>query len=352
MQLSAAGQNNESKEGNVEFFVPDLCAPRPVFLMILLAQLLVMVYTVAVSDLPQLNWELLARASLFVQWIVLLSALLVCLLRGVFSRLSLPLATSGVLLLVILVTGLSSALVIEYLSVLSAQRPDNWWLLQNVIISVVITGVLLRYFYLQQQLRLQEKLELQARIQSLQARIRPHFLFNTLNSIASLIATRPDAAETAVEDLSELFRASLKEGDSPTTVADEIRLCKLYLGIEQLRLGDRLSVDWQVDNSLLAEPMPSLVLQPLVENAVYHGIARIPGGGSVSIAITRESGQLVTRIENPVLTAQAQEGGHHMALPNVEQRLQALYGSRASVKVEPDQQRFRVTLSYPPGAAL
>ena len=93
---------------------------------------------------------------------------------------------------------------------------------------------------------MQKKLELQARLDSLRARIRPHFLFNTLNSIASLIISRPEAAEQAVEDLSELFRVSLQENHRRTTVADELRLCELYLGIEQLRLGDRLQVDWEV----------------------------------------------------------------------------------------------------------
>jgi two-component system sensor histidine kinase AlgZ len=220
------------------------------------------------------------------------------------------------------------------------------------MVALVLTGILLRYFYLQQQLRLQEKLELLARLESLRARIRPHFLFNTLNSIASLIMSRPDAAEQAVEDLSELFRASLKEGQFPTTVADELRLCELYLGIEQLRLGERLKIDWQVDNGVRGESMPSVLLQPLVENAVYHGIARIPEGGTISVVVRREGEQLRISVENPLPESAETVEGNHMALANVGQRLQALYGSGASLVTTPGNGQFRVELSYPLGQPL
>ena len=155
--------------------------------------------------------------------------------------------------------------------------------MRNLLVAVVLAGIVLRYFYLQQQLRLQEQLELQARLDSLRSRIRPHFLFNTLNSIASLIMSRPAAAEQAVEDLAELFRVSLQESHRTTTVADELRLCELYLGIEQLRLGDRLQVQWQVQVEAREQPMPSLLLQPLVENAIYHGLFPAAAGGIIRI---------------------------------------------------------------------
>ena len=179
----------------------------------------------------------------------------------------------------------------------------NWWLARNVMIAVVLSGVVLRYFYLQQQITLKERAELQARLDALRNRIRPHFLFNTMNSIASLIATRPDAAEQAVEDLSELLRASLQEAEIDATVADEVRLCKLYLGIEQLRLGDRLSIEWQVAEAVRDAPMPSLILQPLVENAIDHGIAQIPAGGTVRIEVRSERGNICVRVQNPLPAA-------------------------------------------------
>ncbi len=337
-----------------DFFIPDLCASRPVLLMVLLAQLLVMVYTLASSALPHFDWDLLATCSLFVQWVVLASALVLCLSRGPLSRLNLVLATAISLLFIALVTVGSSGMALWLFPWLTGATQGGWWILRNALVSLVIGGIILRYFFLQQQLLRQQQMELQARLDSLRARIRPHFLFNTLNSIASLIMSRPESAEQAVEDLAELFRASLKESRDVTTVADELRLCELYLGIEQLRLGDRLQVDWRVDSDLLDEPMPSLVLQPLVENAVYHGIARLPEGGCISVALDRDGDAIRAVVDNPVPaggsgTDGSPSNGNQMALANVEQRLQVVYGNDAGLQLEPAAQHFRVTLRYAPG---
>lgn len=334
-----------------EFFIPDICGPRPVFLMILLSELMVLVYTLAESSLPRFDWSVFATSSLLVQWVVLLSALLLCWLRHPFSRLSLQLAAAGSLVVVVAVTAVSSLAALIAFPRLPGTGDPHWWLLRNLLVAFVLAAIVLRYFFLQQQLRVQEQLELQARLDSLRARIRPHFLFNTLNSIASLIMSRPEAAERAVEDLSELFRASLKESYGETSVADELRLCELYLGIEQLRLGDRLRIEWQVQENLRDAPMPSLVLQPLVENAVYHGLARLPAGGCIRISIEQRGACILATVENPVPAQAAESSGLRMALANVEQRLQATYGTGASLRVFPDSDSFRVQLSYTPGAS-
>ena len=330
-----------------EFFIPDLCAARPVFVMVLLTELMVIVYVLASSSLPRFNWDLLATCSLFVQWVVLLSAALLCQLRRPFSRLSLPVATSGSLLLVLAVTAVTSYLALQLYPQFTRGAIGSWWLLRNLLVAVVLAGIVLRYFYLQQQLRQQEKLELQARLDSLRARIRPHFLFNTMNSIASLIMSRPEAAEQAVEDLSELFRVSLHENQRPTSVSDELRLCELYLGIEKLRLGERLQVQWQVDEAARDQPMPSLVLQPLVENAVYHGISQLPGGGTICVGVRLAGTEVHVSVENPVPSQSVHTRGHHIALANIEQRLQALYGSAGRLQVLQEGNSYRVKLSYP-----
>jgi len=335
-----------------DFFIPDLCAPRAVFVMVLLAELLVLVYSLGSSDLPRFNWDLFARCSLFVQWVVLVSALFLCWSRKPFSRLSLPLATLFSLSLILAVTAVTSHVALQVFPRLAGATDRGWWMLRNLLVALVMGGIVLRYFYLQQLLRRQEKLELQARLDSLRSRIRPHFLFNTLNSIASLIMSQPQSAEQAVEDLSELFRASLKENRGQTTVADEIRLCELYLGIEQLRLGERLSVQWQVADGVREQPMPSLILQPLVENAVYHGIARLPEGGCIRITLRFDGDRVHAQLENPVPDGGRKPGGNHLALDNVEQRLQATYGANATLQTLPGERVFRVELSYPPGSAL
>jgi two-component system sensor histidine kinase AlgZ len=302
--------------------------------------------------LPRFNWDLLATCSLFVQWVVLLSAALLCQLRRPLSRLSLPLAASGSLSVVLLVTAASSYISLELYPQLTRNAEGLWWLWRNLLVALVLAGIVLRYFYLQQQLQLQEKLELQARLAALRAKIRPHFLFNTMNSIASLIMSRPEAAEQAVEDLSELFRAGLQDSKRATTVADELHLCELYLGIEKLRLGERLQVAWQVDAAVREQPMPSLMLQPLVENAVYHGISQLPEGGTISIAVHLSGGEVRVSVENPVPARAMHTEGHHMALANIEQRLQVLYGPGAQMQAAPRGDAYRVELSYPPGAAL
>lgn len=340
-----AGGEGESGE----FFIPDLCAARSVFVMVLLTELMVIVYVLASSSLLRFNWDLLATCSLFVQWVVLLSAALLCQLRRPFSRLGLPLATSASLLLVLAVTALSSYLALQLYPQFTRGAIGSWWLLRNLLVALVLAGIVLRYFYLQQQLRQQEKLELQARLDSLRSRIRPHFLFNTLNSIASLIMSRPEDAEQAVEDLSELFRVSLHENQRPTSVADELRLCELYLGIEKLRLGERLHVEWQVDAAVRDQPMPSLVLQPLVENAVYHGISQLPMGGTIRVAVRLTGSEVCVTVENPVPSQSVHTRGHHMALANIEQRLHALFGASGRLQVTPQGNSYRVELHYPRG---
>ena len=341
-------QATEQAATRTDFFIPDLCATRPAVLSILLSELVVLVHVLASSGLPRFDWEEFTLGSLFVLWVVLLSNLLLCRCRRPFSRLSLPLATLSSLGLVTIVTLVISVLAQVFLAQTMNIQDDYWWVLRNLLVAIVLAGIVLRYFYLQQQLRLQEQLEMQARLDSLRTRIRPHFLFNTLNSIASLIMSRPETAEKSVEDLAELFRASLKESREATTVEDEIRLTRLYLGIEELRLGPRLQVHWDVDEQTLGDSMPTLVLQPLVENAVYHGISRLPQGGSIDIRIARKGDRLTASVDNPVPGAGAPSEGNRMALANVAQRLHAIYGPGATLEVFPGVEHFRVELAYTP----
>lgn len=345
-KVSAAQAESGRLSG--EFFVPDLCAARSVLVMVVLVELMVLVFTLASNTLPRFDWELLATCSLFVQWVVLLSAALLCQLRRPFSQLSLPMVTTACLLVVLVITALSS-LTWQRLPLAGDASGDAWWLLRNLLVAAVVAAVMLRYFYLQQQLKLQQQLELQARLDSLRARIRPHFLFNTLNSIASLIMSRPETAERAVEDLSELFRVGLQDEQGTTTVADELRLCELYLGIEKLRLGERLQVAWRVGEQLQAMPMPSLMVQPLVENAIYHGISQLPEGGEIAITVRREGQHMVVVVENPVPGEETRSSGHQMALDNVEQRLRAMYGPGGRMHASRSGGRYRVELRYPAG---
>lgn len=347
MQPAGGISRDRNESGSAEFFIPDLCASGSVFVMVLLAELLVVLHALTNSALPEFNWNLLATNSLYVQWVVLLSAGILCQLRGPMSSLALPLASLCSLLVVLIVTIGTTYISLRVTVPGLSGEALTWRLLRTVLVATVLAAIVLRYFHLQQQLQHQQKLELLARLESLRARIRPHFLFNTLNSIASLIESRPAAAEQAVEDLAELFRASLADNDRATTVADEIRLCELYLGIEQLRLGDRLQVEWQVAHEVRDAPMPSLVLQPLVENAIYHGISQLPDGGTVHIGLELDGDTVRACVENPVPTSAPASGGNKLALANIRERLAALYGAEGSLEAAPDGDLFHIRLSYP-----
>ncbi|KGE04016.1 sensor histidine kinase [Pseudohaliea rubra] len=332
-----------------DFFLPDLCAPRAVFFAVLLAELLVLVHHLADSVPAPFDWQGLGPSSLFVQWCVLLSSALLCVLRPLLARFSLPLVTVASLAVVASVTALSSGLArLAYPPTLaSVQAPG--WILRNVLVAVLLAAIVLRYFYLQQQLGLQQRAGLQARLSSLRSRIHPHFLFNALNSIASLIGARPAAAESAVEDLADLLRASLREDEQETTVAEELALCERYLAIEALRLGDRLAVSWAVDDSARKARLPSLLLQPLLENAVNHGIARLPGGGRIRVVIETLDGELRLSVVNP-MPGDGEHGagsGEHLALDNIRQRLSALYPDRHRFRAAPAGDSYAVAVRLP-----
>jgi two-component system sensor histidine kinase AlgZ len=221
--------------------------------------------------------------------------------------------------------------------------------LRSLIMSTVIAAVILRYLYVQHQWRQQVLAEARARIQALQARIRPHFLFNSMNTIAALTRSQPEAAEAAIEDLSDLFRASLGQADDRTTLGDELELARRYLHIETLRLGDRLSVTWDMDALPLDVKVVPLMLQPLLENAIYHGIEPLPGGGMIRVTGRLKDGMVEFEISNPV-PADAScvpHRGSQIAQENIRQRLLLAFGDTARLETSLRDGVYRVSLRYP-----
>ena len=339
-------------------FLPDLCTTQSIFLLVLVAELLALLMALTSVGLQHLNWDILALISFQVQWIALVSAALLCKLRPYLRRWS-PVRAGAIsyasVLLVALVLSVLGQWVLGMFEGRVAQgrwlNIDGWLLASNLCAAAILAGIVLRYLYLQQQLRNQQQAELQARIQALQSRIRPHFLFNSMNSIASLIATEPETAERVVEDLSELFRASLAE---PTLIPlkRELTLCRHYLEIEKLRLGDRLQVEWQIDNLPEELQIPGLLLQPLLENAVFHGIEPLPKGGRILIEVRIKEKQVVIRIANPVVLAAHHATGtgrqsNRMARQNIRHRLTAHYGPDARLSTMIDSGTFTTLITYP-----
>jgi two-component system sensor histidine kinase AlgZ len=224
-------------------------------------------------------------------------------------------------------------------------------LLRNVAVCAISAGLALRYFYVTHQWRSNVEAEAQSRVRALQARIRPHFLFNSMNTIASLTRTNPRVAEQAIADLSDLFRASLREHRERIPLASEIEIARAYERVERLRLGERLHVEWQIDGLPLDAQVPALILQPLLENAVYHGIEPLDKGGTIRVTGKREGSKAVLTIDNPVTPRiVARRTGHQIGLDNVRQRLELMFPGDARVEVFEAPERFVVTLRFPASA--
>jgi len=218
---------------------------------------------------------------------------------------------------------------------------------RNVLIGLVVTALALRYFYVTHQWRLNVEMQAAARVHALQARIRPHFLFNSMNKIASLTRTDTALAEQAVQDLADLFRANLKEKRNIITLEEELEVGRTYQRIEQLRLGARLRVDWNIDSLPRNALVPGLILQPLLENAIYHGIEPQPGGGAVTVSGELSSGLITIVVRNPVTERETEREGNRLALANIRERLTLMYGERALVKSGRFDAEYIVTLRFP-----
>jgi two-component system sensor histidine kinase AlgZ len=187
----------------------------------------------------------------------------------------------------------------------------------------------------------------EARLQALQARIRPHFLFNSLNAVLALIRRDPKRAEHTLEDLADLFRALMSDGRSMVRLADEIALLERYAAIEQLRLGSRLRLTWELDQAPVDALLPPLLLQPILENAVYHGIEPATTPGDVLVRIERRGDRVLARIENPYQPEHSHRAGNRMALANIRERLMLFFDAEARLESRVEGARYLVEVEIP-----
>ncbi len=329
-----------SSSGTEEnFYLPNFCSSKAVLLLVIAAEMLALVLVLANSARNSFDWSFLGSLSLFIQWIVLLSAGSICILKPLLNRFSTAIITSACLAIFLTMTSLFTALTGQVPDAFSIIKPDSvpfsWQglsgpLLRNNLIALILGTVALRYFFLQKELIRQKRSELTARIQSLQSRIQPHFLFNSMNTIAGLIPSRPKLAEQVVEDLSELFRASLEDAAVLISLEEEIALAQQYLRIEALRFGDRLSINWNIDQPLPDFQIPRLCLQPLLENAIIHGIQPCTSDGVINISVTHSSSELLLTVQNTIpAEGQQAENGNQIALINIADRLSAIFKEQA-----------------------
>ena len=330
-------------------FLPNFCANATVFLTVLLAELFALVLALSEAERFGDFWNRLALISLFVQWVVLGAAAVLCLSRRWLAQLGPVAATGAVLGLTQLVTLGFSLIGGGFLDPAPGPvAPSLTFIVRNLAIAGIITLIALRYFYIHHQWRQQIEAESRARLRALQARIHPHFLFNALNTIASLIPAQPDRAEQAVLDLADLLRSALAERTS-ISLAEELELTRRYLAIEQLRMGERLNVDWRLAENLpLDLPLPPLVLQPLVENAIRHGVQRLAEGGTLTLRIERRPDALCFTVTNPCPEPDGRlPHGHCIAQDNIRQRLALAYPMAAPLEVVETDGHYQVAFTIP-----
>ena len=337
-------------------WVPDFCRLPTLFAVIVGAELVVLILVFAPLDREHWRPYAFATASLFAQWTALTSALLLCKLRSVLSRMR---AAPGALLawsLPVVVAAVGAWLLFQInlglrlLPGVIGADPLRF-VLSCATLAGLISAVALRYAYVQEQWRQQVHAQAKAEVDALQARIRPHFLFNSMNSIASLVRSDPAKAERAVVDLSDLFRAALGAGEGESTLAEEVELVERFLAIETLRLGNRLQVHWRREEPLPWDfKLPRLVLQPLVENAIIHGIALLGDGGTIDIGLRMEGKTLHITVGNPCPpdeTATPELRGNSHAQQNIVQRLRYRFGAAATMATRCDAGYYACDLSLP-----
>jgi len=219
------------------------------------------------------------------------------------------------------------------------------WILMHCLLAAALAWLTIEFFRLR-ALSFSPSLS-EARLQALQARIRPHFLFNSLNTVLGLMRGDPRKAETTLENLADLFRVFMRDTRELVPLDEEVVTCQQYLWIEQLRLGERLRVNWRLDDMPGDALLPSLLLQPLLENAVHHGIEPRTEPGEIMITITRPGERVRVEIVNPNVEHQPVRPGNQMALSNVRERLMLLYDMEAELKTTAEGEEFRLLLEFP-----
>ena len=281
--------------------------------------------------------------SALLQPVLLLNLLLLYIFKPVLARLPYRQGVAAVMLLVAVVT-----LVIYHLGDSLYQLTDEYgyfrsW--RNAIAGCVAAALLLAYFRLRAQV-LSPALH-DARLQALQARIRPHFLFNTINAVLGIVRAHPKRAETALEDMADLFRMAMAQNSDLVAVSKEVELSRQYLALEQLRLGDRLKVRWQEQGMPDDALMPPLILQPLLENAVYHGIEPLTEGGTIEIKLYREGGDIHLDVRNPRQEHADRHVGNEIALANIRERLALQFDVEARYTIEINRDFYHVHIVLP-----
>ena len=359
---STTGPPNGPDSAAPKFFLPDFCAAHSVLAVVLITELVAILFAIARQPLYENFWIDLASSSLCLLWMGLSCAAVMCRTRAWLQQFVPARAALIAIALLVVTVGVVSELVFQVgrlwggdLAGQATLFPTDHlgFVLRNLAVGFIVSAAALRYFYVTAVWKRSIEMEALARIRALQARIRPHFLFNSMNTIAALTRTNPQLAEEAVEDLADLFRASLNDAHTMIPLREELEIARTHQRIEQLRLGSRLEVAWDIDELPLRASVPGLIVQPLLENAVFHGIEMLPAGGTVTITGRLIADRIEIEVRNPIpgpLPTQAGYGereGNRMALENIRQRLELAWPNRGRVDTRQENGEFCARLVFP-----
>lgn len=327
--------------------LPAFCRGPVILRAIVLAQAVAIILAFAPGALNE-AWLRLGFISLFVQWITLMTSAALCILRPTLNRLPalrLGVTVMAILLVVTACVSLASHALLArslWLSPLSIEQ----FLLQNILLAGLIGIMAIQFFMLHIQRQQGIIAQSRAELLALQTRIQPHFLFNSLNTVAELTQQDANAAEQAILDLAAVFRAAMHAGDT-ISLSQELTLARQYLSLEQWRLGTRLQVRWRLPEPLPELNMPALTIQPLIENAIRHGIESCVQGGVVGIELVQSKTTITLLITNPFGEKRDSNTHNGIALANIAQRLQLFFGAEASLNCNKKERQFRVKLVLP-----
>lgn len=327
-------------------WLPDLCRTEALGVVALLAVVMAIVLELLLRG-TSFSVSSFSESALLILWMVLVGCFLTCCVR----RISLHWPNWVIVLTLILCFQIISFLGSWAQMLVTGESFLNG-LIPSQLLAALIGSVALRIFYVQAEVRLREERLKQAEIELLQARIQPHFLFNTLNSILTLIADQPDRAESAVLDLADLMRSSLAAGSQTLALTEELSLCDKYLQIESLRMGERLKWDFNISDEAAKVQLPALSLQPLIENAIVHGVAQIPVGGCIVLDINMQADRLCICLANPLPEEidSAPQRGNRIAINNVIERLQAYSEAPVQYSTSIEGKCYKVKIELTPGS--
>ncbi|WP_018937498.1 MULTISPECIES: sensor histidine kinase [unclassified Thioalkalivibrio] len=319
--------------------LPDFCSAETLLRVLMVAVLLAL--AVALLRAGGQDWlSALALHALFIFWVALTSLLILCGLKRSLHRLPL----TAQIVLSPLVPIANTAIVYRLAEELVLADPALRWPVIGV--ATILSLMAMHYLYLQAAWQRETRAVAAAREQAMRARLRPHFLYNSMNTIAGLCRSDPARAEQITLDLADLFRATFATGDRHS-LREELDLVRAFLEIEQTRFGERLVLDWDCpDHPGLDLDVPTLILQPLAENAIQHGIAPARGAGRIWVRCRMDSGRVTVTIGNTV-DPHARGEGTGTATDAVRLRLQHAFGGQVHFEAEAEVERFEVRIRLP-----